>query len=90
MEGCIQSLTDDLDIELSVEHSIIFLKCTLKHETIISKKKLVKMIAYESSVLRKTPVNLSGYSEKGSFWLVYTLKNYLYNIFESESNTSTC
>ena len=70
MEGCIQSLTDDLDMELSAKHSIIFLKCTLKHETIISKKKLVKIIAYESSVLQKTPVNLSGYSEKGSFWPV--------------------
>ena len=65
MEGCIQSLTDDLDIKLSVKHSIIFLKCTLKHETTISKKKLVKIIAYVSSVLQKTPVNLSGYSEKG-------------------------
>ena len=53
MEGCIQSLTDDLDIELSVEHSFIFLKCTLKPKTIISKKKLVKIIAYVSSVLQK-------------------------------------
>ena len=70
MEGCIQSLTDDLDIYLSVKHIIIFLKCTLKYETIISKKKLVKIIAYVSSVLQKTPVNLSGYSEKGSCWPV--------------------
>ena len=70
MEGCIQSLTDDLDIYFSVKHSIIFLKCTLKHETIISKKKLVKVIAYLSSMLQETPVNLSGYSEKGSFWTV--------------------
>ena len=70
MEGCIQSWTDDLDILLSIKHSIILLKCTLKHETIICKKKLVKIIAYESSVLHKTPVNLSGYSRKGSFWPV--------------------
>ena len=70
MERCIQSLTDDLDIQLSVKHSIIFLKCTLKHETIISKKKLVKIIDYVSSVLQKTQVNLPGYSEKGSFWTV--------------------
>ena len=53
MEGCIQSLTDDFDILLSVKHRIIFLKCTLKHETIISKKKLVTIIAYVSSVLQK-------------------------------------
>ena len=58
MEGCIQSLTDDLDIELSVEHSIMFLKCSLKHETIISKKKLVKIIAYESPVLQKNTSKL--------------------------------
>ena len=70
MEGCIQSLVDDLDILCSVKHRIVFLKCVLKHETIISNNKLVKIIAYVSSVLQKTPVNLSGYIEKWSFWLV--------------------
>ena len=44
VEGCYQSLTDDF-FQLSAKYSIILLKCTLKHDTIISKKKLVKMIA---------------------------------------------
>ena len=33
-------------------------------------KELVKIITYESSVIQETPVNLSGYSEKASFWPV--------------------
>ena len=44
MEGCIQSLTDGLDIYLSVKKSIIFLKCTLKQEIIITTKEFVKII----------------------------------------------
>ena len=70
MEGCIQSLTDNLYILLSVKHSTIFLKYKLIHETIISKKKLVKLIAFMSSVLQKTQINLTGLNEKWSFWPV--------------------
>ena len=45
VEGCYQkSLTKDF-LKLSAKYRSILLKCALKHETIISKKKLVKMIA---------------------------------------------
>ena len=69
MRGCCQSLTydNDLDIYLSAKRSILRLECTLKHETIISKKKLVKIIAYVSPVLQKHRKFCLATMKKGPF-----------------------